>query len=668
MKQTVFHHLPASRIREAGDFSIRQGSVMLYKFLAAFIVFLALSGCSGQVTTASEPDFVLISADAATLADAEMYALLSTLEPAPADRIALAVAIQGLDPRSLPKPRSQPPATYEVGDKREFWTHNSDTLEFNRITAELMWISNHAYFWQDVDSPPFNAAGEMATVKDWMAAGESFDNSYERVRAMFGSEESPGLDGDARLFVIHSDSLGLVGGYFGQADQLPAAVEAHSNEGQYFFISNTGSSGIASEYYKEVLAHEFQHMIQKNVDPNEDGWMNEGLSMFAQQAAGMRGHNFVADYLLKPDQSLWYWSGEAQDYGQAYLYLNYLYEQLGDEFMRVLAADPANGLASIDRTLAEFNSLRGADDFYADAITAAFFNNPAVEDGRFAYRIPPIPEVKPRYEFASLPAVYQGRVRQYGGVDIVTFTGKGQRALTFTGDQRVKLIPAEAHSGERFWWSNRYDSTFVTLTRKVDLKTVSRATLKYWAWYDIEEDWDYAYLLVSTDGGRHWTLLPATSSRRSDPNHQNLGHGFSGKSGSGNEAVWIEETADLSEFAGQRILIRFAMQNDLVVNNFGFAVDDVSIPEIGWNDGFESGASDWVADGFVLTHNSVPQVWRVRAVEEGADGSIAVHDVEIANGTGGLNVNFDGIERLVVFVIGQTRHTDVPGAYRVEVR
>lgn len=641
---------------------------MFRKFFLPFFAGLLLTGCGGRVTTASEPDFVEISNAAATPADAEMYALLSTLEPAPADRVALAVSVQGLDPRSLPKPRSQPLETYKAGDRREFWTHNSDTLEFNRITAELMWISTHAYFWQDVDSRPLNAAGEVATVKDWAAAGESFDASYELVRAVFGSEESPRLDGDKRLFVIHSDSLGLVGGYFGQADQLPAVVEAHSNEGQYFFISNTGSSGIASEYYKEVLAHEFQHMIQKNVDPNEDGWMNEGLSMFAQQAAGMRGHNFVADYLLKPDQSLWYWSGESQDYGQSYLYLNYLYEQLGEDFIKDLAASPANGLGSIDQTLAKFDSPRGADDFYADAITAAFFNDPALDDGAFAFRIPPIPEVKPRYEFAALPAVYQGRVQQYGGVDVMTFTGKGVRTLTFTGDQRVKLIPAEAHSGERFWWSNRYDSTFGTLTRRVDLKSVSRATLKYWAWYDIEEDWDYAYLMVSTDGGRHWTLLPAASSRESDPNNQNLGHGFSGKSGGGQDAIWIEETADLSEFAGQRILIRFAMQNDLVVNNFGFAVDDVSIPEIGWSDDFESGGSDWVANGFVLTHNYIPQIWHVRAVEERADGSILVHDIEIENGSGELSVNFDETERLVVFVIGQTRHTDIPASYRVDVR
>lgn len=641
---------------------IRKFSIML------LFTSLVLSSCgSPQITTASEPQFKAISTESVTPADTELYATLASQNPAPADRVTLAVAIQGLDPASLPVAPSQPVQTYQVGDTRTFWAHNSNTFEFKKITAKLMFISKHAYFWQDVDSQPLNATGEVATDADWKAAGESFDKSYESVRAVFGHEESPGLDGDARLFVVNSDSLGKVGGYFGQADQLPGAVEAHSNEGQFFFISNTWSSGVASDYYKEVLAHEFQHMIHKNVDPNEEGWMNEGLSMLAQQVAGMRGYNSVADYLVKPDQSLWFWSSSAQDYGQSFLYIEYMYEQMGPDFITALVADQANGLTSIDEILAASGSSRNADDMYADSVTADFFNNAALASGQFVYNTPVLPAVAPRYVFTSLPSVYQGTVQQYGGVDIMTFAGKHKATLTFTGDQTVKLLPTGAHSGKNFWWSDRFDSTFSTLTRAVDLTNVSKATLNYWAWYDIEEDWDYAYLLASTDNGVHWTLIPATSSRETNPNDQNLGHGFSGKSGAGSDPAWIEESADLSAFAGQKILLRFAMQNDLAVNNFGFAVDDLSIPEIQWSDDAESGEAGWITGGFVQIHNSVPQVWRVRTIEQRKDGTLVVHDLDIANGTGKLEINFAELERLVVFVIGQTRYTTIPASYQLEI-
>jgi len=636
-------------------------------FFVLLLTGLLVTACGGKTTTATEPQFKAISTDAATSSDAELYAELLDMNPDPADRVALAIAIEGLDPASLPTPPSGPLQTYAVGDTREFWTHNSDTFTFNRITAKLMYISKHAYFWQDEATQPLNADSAPATDADWAAVGESFDNSYERVREVFGTEEAPGLDGDARLFVIYSDSLGQVGGYFGQADQLPAAVEAHSNQGQFFFISNTWSSGVASDYNKEVLAHEFQHMIHKHMDANEEGWMNEGLSMLAQQVAGMRGYNSVTEYLAKPDQSLWFWSSDSQDYGQSFLYMAYLYEQMGETFITSLVADQTNGLASIDKELSAAGSPRSADDMYADALTATFFNNAALADGQFVYKIPVIPIVAPRYEFASAAGIYQGTVQQYGGVDIVTFSGKKQATLTFTGDQTVQLLPTEAHSGENFWWSNRYDSTFSTLTREVDLSKASSATLNYWAWYDIEEDWDYAYLLVSTNNGEHWDLVPATSSRETDPNDQNLGHGFSGKSGGGADAAWIQESADLSAYAGQKILLRFAMQNDLAVNDFGFAVDDLSIPEINWSDDAEVGASGWTSGGFVRIHNRIPQVWRVRVVEQNKDGSVVVHDMDIVNGTGKLKVDFSNLKRLVVFVIGQTRYTTLPASYQVEV-
>ena len=114
-------------------------------------------------------------------------------------------------------------------------------------------------------------------------------------------------------------------------------------------------------------------------------------------------------------------------------------------------------------------------------------------------------------------------------------------------------------------------------------------------------------------------------------------------------------------------MLRFAMQNNRSINNFGFAVDDLSIPEIGWSDNVEAGGKDWTSGGFVPVHNRVPQVWGVRAVEQNKDGSIAVHDLEIKNGAGRLEINFSKLNRLVVFVIGQTRYTTLPASYRVEV-
>ena len=64
-----------------------------------------------------------------------------------------------------------------------------------------------------------------------------------------------------------------------------------------------------------------------------------------------------------------------------------------------------------------------------------------------------------------------------------------------------------AHSGRYVWWSNRGDESDTTLTRTFDLTGLEQATLQAWLWYDIEKDYDYAYVEVSTDGGQTWEVL-----------------------------------------------------------------------------------------------------------------------------------------------------------------
>ena len=50
----------------------------------------------------------------------------------------------------------------------------------------------------------------------------------------------------------------------------------------------------------------------------------------------------------------------------------------------------------------------------------------------------------------------------------------------------------------------------------------------------------------------------------------------------------------------------------------------------------------------------------MRAVEQHTDGSTAIHDPVITGGSGKFDINFTNLNRLVVFVIEQTRYTDLP--------
>ncbi len=94
-------------------------------------------------------------------------------------------------------------------------------------------------------------------------------------------------------------------------------------------------------------------------------------------------------------------------------------------------------------------------------------------------------------------------------------------------------------------------------------------TLRFQTWYDIEEDWDYAYVDVSLDGT---TFAPIAGNMTTtyNPHGNNRGHGITGQSGG-----WTEALFDLSAYVGQTIYIRLSYFTDGFVLEEGFYVDDI---------------------------------------------------------------------------------------------
>jgi immune inhibitor A len=97
----------------------------------------------------------------------------------------------------------------------------------------------------------------------------------------------------------------------------------------------------------------------------------------------------------------------------------------------------------------------------------------------------------------------------------------------------------------------------------------SGATLSAKVKYNIELDWDYAYLVYSTDNGATWQPLQTNRSTTTDPNGQNKGYGITGVSGG-----WVDLTANLP--AGN-VLLGFRYWTDANTGGFGLMVDDINI-------------------------------------------------------------------------------------------
>jgi hypothetical protein len=258
-------------------------------------------------------------------------------------------------------------------------------------------------------------------------------------------------------------------------------------------------------------------------------------------------------------------------------------------------------------------------------------------------------------------------VNQYG-FDYITTSCPGSTTLRFEGSTRTGLLPAIPYSGDYAFWSNKGDESDMTLTRAFDFAGVSGPiTLSYQTWFDIELDWDYVYLLASTNNGDDWTFITTPSGTDTDPTGNSYGWGYTGDSGGGedvSEAEWIQESVNLSDFAGQQVLLRFEYVTDAAVNGEGLMVDDIAIPEIEYFEDFEAGDGGWEAQGFARVQNVLPQHFRLALISSGSETTVQILDVPESNALDiPLNIGGD-VDNVTLVVMGATRFTRQTATYR----
>ena len=147
---------------------------------------------------------------------------------------------------------------------------------------------------------------------------------------------------------------------------------------------------------------------------------------------------------------------------------------------------------------------------------------------------------------------------------------------------------------------------------------MTNATLRFSFWAQTENGWDYAYVAVSTDGGRTWKPMPGRHTTTYDPVRNAYGQGYTGDSGG-----WREEEMDLTPYVGGRVLLRFEYITDDATNLAGFAVDNVRVPELGLNDSGED-TSGWMSEGFRHGLGELPQSFIVQKIEGGQVSRIAL--------------------------------------------
>jgi len=488
---------------------------------------------------------------------------------------------------------------------------------------------------------------------------------YPRNRMLFGPETAPGIDGDNRLTIVNTLINGA-GGYFSPNDRVVKAANRFSNERDMFVI-DLGSYPIGTDGYNSTLAHEFQHMIHEGRWSGSASWFDEGMSTLAEDLNGYPEAGSPGLFLQEPDVPLTDWQPTGIHYGMSRLFLRYVYEQYGgaDTLANLIVQDAGNDLDAFARLAAKKRpDVLSFRELFADWAVATLLNDPQVGDGRYAYRLRPY---APQSETAQI-GQQRADVAQFG-IDYLALNGP--MTLDFSTATTVPLLATKPVEGRYAWWSNRGDRRVSTLTRSLDLRKVKKATLNFRAWYEIERDYDYAFVSISTDGGKNWRTLPSTSSTTTDPQGVNFGQGWTGISGvpgadiDGSEhGRWRDETVNLSAYAGRQVLLRFWMTTDAAVVGPGLLIDDIRIPEIGLRDGAEQGDNGWIAAGFVRVAGELPQRWILRLVRYGTQTQV---EPIVLDANGRVQIKLAAGEKGMLVIAGATRYTSERASYSYTV-
>jgi hypothetical protein len=121
---------------------------------------------------------------------------------------------------------------------------------------------------------------------------------------------------------------------------------------------------------------------------------------------------------------------------------------------------------------------------------------------------------------------------------------------------------------------NDNENCTITLSQPLNLSDATMAWIAFWGRWDIEVNYDFCQLEVTTNGSS-WTPVEGLYTQPGS----GMGRQPNGQPGwEGTQATWTQEFIDLSSYAGQSFFkFRFEFKSDGGVDGDGFFFDDIQV-------------------------------------------------------------------------------------------
>jgi len=383
----------------------------------------------------------------------------------------------------------------------------------------------------------------------------------------------------------------------------------------YDWTNRLGADVARPFVYESTVAHEYQHLLHDDLDEDEVSFVNEGCSMYSEMLCNYgEPWGYIEQFLYTPDNSLTEWGDQGDiniiaDYGAAAMFAIYLNDHFGGaEFISALAANEANGEEGVTATLAAagyvdwdfervFEAWKMANLIHSNDFGDGWYNYVSIDLNDPRAGTLTTLKINPGMGYVTQSYAFQYTWTQDGyntgtyllgpyGTDYLKIQGLRVGQLPklnfkFDGNDyydpgwKLTAGPAVPGFSGMAWYSGASDLRDVAIVGTVDLTGMTDATLTFDTYYAIEEQWDFGFVQISTDGGATWTSLANdyTTSDIVPEGHPDIVAnlpGFTGF-GSGNMAF------DLSGYVGSEVMIAFRYMTDWGYTEQGWFVDNIAI-------------------------------------------------------------------------------------------
>lgn len=117
-----------------------------------------------------------------------------------------------------------------------------------------------------------------------------------------------------------------------------------------------------------------------------------------------------------------------------------------------------------------------------------------------------------------------------------------------------------------------FTNSSITTTQAISLPASAGLFLSFWAKWELEPDYDFVQIKISTNNGVSWTALSGIHTQTGT-----FSQAFMEPVYDGVQSTWVEEQIDLTAYAGTTVRFRFTLMSDNFVEMDGFYFDDFRI-------------------------------------------------------------------------------------------